>query len=42
MGDLAESLTNTLKETAVGETSNKSNIEILQYNFDHVNEESLS
>lgn len=42
VGDLAESLTNTLKETAVGETSNKSNIEILQYNFDHVNEESLS
>lgn len=42
IGDLAESLTNTLKKTAVGETSNKSNVEILQYNFDHVNEESLS
>lgn len=42
VGDLAESLTNTLKETVVGETSNKSNIEILQHNFDHVNEESLS
>lgn len=42
VGDLAESLTNTLKETVMGETSNKSNIEILQHNFDHVNEESLS
>lgn len=42
VGDLAESLTNTLKENVVGETSNKSNIEILQHNFDHVNEESLS
>lgn len=42
VGDVAEYLANNLKETAVSETSIKSNIEILQYNFDHVNAESLS
>ena len=42
VGGVAESLINTLKETSMNETSTKSNIEILQYNFDHVNAESLS
>lgn len=42
IGDLAESLTNTLKKNVVSETSSKSNIEILRHNFDHVSEESLS
>ena len=39
---LAESLLKTLKATVVGETSTKSGVEILRYNFDHVGEESLS
>lgn len=39
---LAESLLAKFKEIGVGETSAKSSFEILQYNFDHVNEESLS
>lgn len=39
---LAESVLTKFKEMGVGETSAKSSFEILQYNFDHVNEESLS
>ncbi|KAG2014555.1 hypothetical protein GB937_006516 [Aspergillus fischeri] len=39
---LAESVLTKFKEIGVGETSAKSSYEILQYNFDHVNEESLS
>lgn len=38
----AESLLTKFKEIGVGETSAKSSFEILQNNFDHVNEESLS
>lgn len=42
VGGVAESLVNKLKETSMNETSTKSDIEILQYNFGHVNAESLS
>lgn len=42
VASLAESLTKSLKETVVGETSAKSNVEILRHGFDHVSEESLS
>ncbi|GAB1201767.1 hypothetical protein APSETT445_000359 [Aspergillus pseudonomiae] len=39
---LAESLTRRVKESAVSETSARSTFEILQHNFNNVNEESLS
>ncbi|QMW42979.1 hypothetical protein AFCA_007199 [Aspergillus flavus] len=39
---LAESLTRKVKESAVSETSARSTFEILQHNFNNVNEESLS
>ncbi|EAW07440.1 ubiquitin-protein ligase RKR1 [Aspergillus clavatus NRRL 1] len=42
VASLAESLIVRLKEIAIGETSAKSSVEILQHNFDHVNAESLS
>lgn len=42
VANLAESLTKTLKETVVGDTSVKSNVEILRHGFSRVNEESLS
>ncbi|KAB8237331.1 ubiquitin-protein ligase RKR1 [Aspergillus alliaceus] len=39
---LAESLTRKVKESVVSETSARSSFEILQHNFNNVNEESLS
>ncbi|KAL5691112.1 hypothetical protein EMGR_007253 [Emarellia grisea] len=42
VASLAESVLTEFKEIGVGETSAKSSFELLQYNFDHVNEESLS
>ncbi|OOG00697.1 hypothetical protein ASPCADRAFT_37833 [Aspergillus carbonarius ITEM 5010] len=39
---LAESLSKTLKESVVSETSAKSSFEILQHHFENVNEESVS
>ena len=39
---LAESLSRKVKESAVSETSARSTFEILQHNFNNVNEESLS
>ena len=42
VSNLSESLIKTLKDSIVSETSAKSSFEILQHNFDHVTEESLS
>jgi hypothetical protein len=42
VASLAESLMKTFKETVIGDTSNKSKIEILHSGFSHANEESLS
>ncbi|KAE8336618.1 hypothetical protein BDV24DRAFT_109510 [Aspergillus arachidicola] len=42
VASLAESLTRKVKESAVSETSARSTFEILQHNFNNVNEESLS
>lgn len=42
IANLAESLLGTLKETAVGDMGAKSGLEILQHNFNQVNDESLS
>ena len=42
VASLAESLMQTFRDTAVGETTAKSKIEILQNEFTHVNKESLS
>ncbi|PWY66441.1 hypothetical protein BO70DRAFT_345831 [Aspergillus heteromorphus CBS 117.55] len=42
VASLAETLSKTVKESVVGETSAKSTVEILRHNFDNVNNESLS
>ncbi|KAJ5091452.1 hypothetical protein NUU61_006322 [Penicillium alfredii] len=42
VASLAESLVKSLKETAVGDVSARSSIEVLQHGFNNVNEESLS
>ncbi|KAF9890319.1 hypothetical protein FE257_005985 [Aspergillus nanangensis] len=42
VANLAESLVTTMKETVVSETNARSSFEILQRNFENVNEESLS
>ncbi|KAJ5331625.1 hypothetical protein N7476_001408 [Penicillium atrosanguineum] len=42
VAQMAESIMKTFKETVVGDTSNKSKIEILHHGLTHANEESLS
>lgn len=42
VASLAEALVKSLKESGIGDTSAKSGIEILQFAFGHVDEESLS
>jgi hypothetical protein len=42
VANLAESIMKTFKETFVGDTSNKSKIEILHHGLSHADEESLS